>query len=882
MLTVSGLSKSYGKQVLFEDVSFQVAPGERVGLVGRNGHGKTTLFRILLGEESADGGTIAVPSGYRIGHLAQRLEFLRPTVLEEAASALPRREDGTDETYKAKAVLAGLGFDEADLGRAPAGLSGGFQVRLNLARVLVSTPDLLLLDEPTNYLDIVSIRWLRRFLCAWKGALILVTHDRDFMDSVTTHTMAIHRCRVRKLAGGTEKLYAQILQEETIHEQTRLNDERRRKEAEAFINRLRAQAAKAKAVQSRIKLLARHERLEKLAEIRDLDFRFAEAPFAGKWMLEARGLSFRYDPARPLIEGFSLSVARGDRIAVVGPNGKGKTTLLRLLAGELSPASGAVKTSANVKIGYFGQTNVDRLQPAFSIEEEVRQGNPSLTRTQVRNLCGAMMFGGDAAEKRVSVLSGGERSRVLLAKILASPVNLLLLDEPTNHLDLEAVQWLEETLRKYRGTVLVISHDRYFMNAVCDSMAELSMRRLTQYEGNYDQFAVKRQADLERQLKEYKLRQAEIARQQAIIQRYRMYNREKSIRAAESREKRLEKIERLDRPASEQRVRFSFEARRRTGEDVLKAKGLSKAFEGRALFRDFHLHLRAGDRVALIGPNGVGKTTLLNILARRLAPDSGTVEYGANVDLGYYEQHQSGLDPEKDVLNELWDAFPRLELDRVRSVLALFLLTGDDVYQKISTLSGGEKGRVSLAKLMLKRDNLLLLDEPTNHLDMDSREVLEGALEDFDGTILAVSHDRYFINRIANRVIEMRPDGVSEYLGNYDDYLEKKRRADEAAGDETASGMTRTQMEKLKRRERLSRESKKALELRLKQQEKSVEDAEAEIARLEARMGEPELYQNPDEARQVAKRHSEAKAALEELLAEWEELYEAIGFQDAQ
>ncbi len=488
MLTVSGLSKSYGKQVLFEEVSFQVAPGERVGLVGRNGHGKTTLFRILLGEESADEGTIAVPSGYRIGHLAQRLEFPRPTVLEEAASALPRREDGTDETYRAKAVLAGLGFDEADLSRAPAELSGGFQVRLNLARVLVSAPDLLLLDEPTNYLDIVSIRWLRRFLCAWKGALVLITHDRDFMDSVTTHTMAIHRCRVRKLQGGTEKLYAQILQEETIHEQTRVNDDRKRKEAEAFINRFRAQATKAKAVQSRIKLLARHERLEKLAEIRDLDFRFNEASFVGKWMLEARGLSFRYDPARPLIERFSLAVARGDRVAVVGPNGKGKTTLLRLLVGELSPASGAVKPSMNVKIGYFGQTNVDRLNPAFSIEEEVRQGNPSLTRTQVRNLCGAMMFGGDAAEKRISVLSGGERSRVLLAKILASPVNLLLLDEPTNHLDQESVDAFLGALDAFEGAVVIVTHVERVLSALATRLVVFDGGKTELFEGGYADF----------------------------------------------------------------------------------------------------------------------------------------------------------------------------------------------------------------------------------------------------------------------------------------------------------------------------------------------------------------------------------------------------------
>jgi len=625
-----------------------------------------------------------------------------------------------------------------------------------------------------------------------------------------------------------------------------------------------------------------------------------------------------------VLKDINLTLPAGARMGLIGVNGSGKSTLFRLIAGGMEPDEGTVSLVRGTRVGMLTQeadieSNLTVKQELERVFEPVREMERRLRwlegeiadshedadavdrlsreyarltdrfeeaggyewPSRIQGVLAGLGFAKGREDQPAHILSGGEKTRLCLARLLLTQPDLLMLDEPTNHLDLEAVQWLEETLRKYRGTVLVISHDRYFMNAVCDSMAELSMRRLTQYEGNYDQFAVKRQADLERQLKEYKLRQAEIARQQAIIQRYRMYNREKSIRAAESREKRLEKIERLDRPASEQRVRFSFEARRRTGEDVLKAKGLSKAFEGRALFRDFHLHLRAGDRVALIGPNGVGKTTLLNILARRLAPDSGTVEYGANVDLGYYEQHQSGLDPEKDVLNELWDAFPRLELDRVRSVLALFLLTGDDVYQKIRTLSGGEKGRVSLAKLMLKRDNLLLLDEPTNHLDMDSREVLEGALEDFDGTILAVSHDRYFINRIANRVIEMRPDGVSEYLGNYDDYLEKKRRADEAAGDETASGMTRTQMEKLKRRERLSRESKKALELRLKQQEKSVEDAEAEIARLEARMGEPELYQNPDEARQVAKRHSEAKAQLDELLAEWEELYEAIGAQDA-
>ncbi|MCL1926765.1 MAG: ATP-binding cassette domain-containing protein [Syntrophorhabdaceae bacterium] len=488
MLTVSSLSKSYGSQVLFEDASFIVAPGERVGLVGRNGHGKTTLFRILLEEEAADGGTITTSSGYRIGHLAQRLEFKGRSVLAEAVSSIRTAEDGTDESYKAKAILAGLGFDEADLVRHPAELSGGFQVRLNLARVLVSEPDLLLLDEPTNYLDIVSIRWLRRFLCAWKGSMMLITHDRDFMDSVTTHTMAIHRCRIRKLLGGTEKLYDQILQEEMIHEQTRLNDERKRKEADAFISRFRAQATRAKAVQSRIKLLARRERLEELREIKDLDFRFNEAAFHGKWMMEAGGLSFSFDPACPLIDRFSLSVGRGDRVAVVGPNGKGKTTLLRLLAGELSPRAGQVKLGLHTKIGYFGQTNVDRLRPELSIEEEVRSTNPSLTRTQVRNLCGAMMFGGEMAEKRISVLSGGERSRVLLAKILALPVNLLLLDEPTNHLDQESVDAFLEALNAFDGAVVIVTHVERVLSSLATRLVVFDGGKAEPFEGGYGDF----------------------------------------------------------------------------------------------------------------------------------------------------------------------------------------------------------------------------------------------------------------------------------------------------------------------------------------------------------------------------------------------------------
>ena len=622
---------------------------------------------------------------------------------------------------------------------------------------------------------------------------------------------------------------------------------------------------------------------------------------------------------KSVLKDISLTLQQGARMGLIGVNGSGKSTLFRLIAGQMEPDEGTISLMRGTRVGMLTQeadiqsdlTVREELSRVFepvremerrlrALEEEMAQKHADeaeldrLSReyarltdrfedaggyewpSRIQGVLAGLGFAKGREDQPASVLSGGEKTRLCLARLLLTQPDLLMLDEPTNHLDLASIQWLEDTLKKYRGTVLIISHDRYFMNSVCDCMAEISMRRLVQYEGNYDQFTVKRQADIERQIREYKLQQAEIARQQAIIQRYRMYNREKSIRAAESREKRLEKMERLERPVDEQHVRFSFEARRRSGDDVLKVHGLAKGFEGRRLFENFDLHLRAGDRVAIIGPNGVGKSTLLNIIARKLKADAGEVEFGANVDLGYYEQHQTGLDPEKDVLNELWDAFPRLDLDRVRSVLALFLFTGDDVYKKISMLSGGEKGRVSLCKLMLKRDNLLLLDEPTNHLDMDSREVLEGALEDFDGTILTVSHDRYFINRVADRIIEMRPDGVKEYLGNYDDYLEKKRREEAGLEDAAASGMTKTQLDKQRRKERLLREGKKALEKQLEAAEARIADAEKEIQDLETRMADPELYQRPDEARETARRHAELQAGMDALYEEWEALSEAV------
>ena len=617
-----------------------------------------------------------------------------------------------------------------------------------------------------------------------------------------------------------------------------------------------------------------------------------------------------------VLKDVNLSLQVGQRMGIVGVNGSGKSTLFRLISGEMEPDSGTVSMIRGTQVGVLTQhadigsdlTVVQELERVFEpvqeMERKLRRLEAEIADkhedpaemerlshdysrlmdrfeaaggyewpSRIQGVLAGLGFAKERQHQPSRLLSGGEKTRLCLARILLMQPDLLMLDEPTNHLDLASTQWLEDTLRKYKGTVMVISHDRYFLNAVCDCMAEISMHRLTQYNGNYDQFSVQRQANLERQMKEFKMQQAEIARQQAIIERYRMYNREKSIKAAESREKKLEKMELIEKPVSEAKVRFSFETRRRTGDDVLIAKDLSKNFDGRTLFRNFDLHLRAGDRVAIIGPNGVGKTTLLNILTNRLKGDSGEVLYGSNVDMGYYDQQQADLHSEKDVLHELWDDFPRMHPGDVRSILALFLLTGDDVFQPISTLSGGEKGRVALAKLMLRKDNFLILDEPTNHLDMDSREVLEGALDDFDGTLLTVSHDRYFINRVATRVIEMTADGVTEYIGNYDDYLDKKRRmAEEELAP--APGVTKTQLDKEKRKQRLARESKKALKQRVQQLEKMIADTEEAIADLEARLSDPETYRDPEIGRAVAEEHDAKQQLLLDLMDEWSEAAE--------
>ena len=613
-----------------------------------------------------------------------------------------------------------------------------------------------------------------------------------------------------------------------------------------------------------------------------------------------------------VLKGVSFTLQEQDRMGLVGVNGCGKSTLMKIIAGEESADSGSVNIQKGLRIGYLaqqgelsGQETVREVlesvfEPLVRMEEEMRSLEQEMAehgadaemlrrlggrydaltreferqngygwRSQVTGVLKGLKLW-DMRDMETGLLSGGERTRLCLGRMLLSEPDLLLLDEPTNHLDLKSIAWLEEYLNSYRGAVLVISHDRYFLDHVCGRMAELILGTAETYTGNYTQYTEKRAEVYETRMKAWELQQKEIARQEAVIAMYRRFNREKSLRLARSREKRLEKIERLEKPQEEDTVQFRFDTRRRTGEDVLQAEGLEKSYGERILFRDVKMHIRAGDRIALIGDNGTGKTTLLRCLTGEEKPDHGSIRWGTGVDIGYYDQHQAGLNEQKTVLDEVWDRFPRMEQYEVRGALGMFLFTGDDVFAPVHTLSGGEKGRVALTELMLRKDNVLLLDEPTNHLDMDSREVLEEALADYPGTILAVSHDRYFINRFAEKVFVLEEEGIREYLGNYDSYFAKISRDAEPDGE--TAGMTRTALDKEKKRSREEQQRLKERKERLKQAEEAVAKAEREAGELEKALADPDTYRDPEAAAEKTRQYHLLKEEINRLYGEWEAL----------
>ncbi|MBE3102014.1 MAG: ABC-F family ATP-binding cassette domain-containing protein, partial [Firmicutes bacterium] len=589
-----------------------------------------------------------------------------------------------------------------------------------------------------------------------------------------------------------------------------------------------------------------------------------------------------------ILDELTFSVAKGARMGIVGANGAGKTTLFKLITGTMPFDSGNIYKAKDLSIGYLEQNeSVDSAKTVWEelltvysstleMEKKIRSLEHDISlhtntddpayieltdeytalmdafverdgyiyESLMRGVLIGLGFTNLEFDQPIWQLSGGQKTRVALSKLLLRKPDLLLLDEPTNHLDLDAAQWLEGFLKDYSGTIVTISHDRYFLDRLSNCILDIENHKCMLFQGNYTDYYMKKQQLIESQEKDFLLQQKEVERQEAIIRRYRSFNREKSIKAAESRQKALDKIVLVDKPVFIEDIRMSFNAKRHSGNDVLKVNELSMSFEENSLFENISFSLEKGDRVGIIGANGTGKTTLFNLLLERMQAISGEIKYGTGVDIGYYDQEQSSLTPENTAIDELWNSFPQLTQTQIRNTLALFLFRGDDVYKNINKLSGGERGRVMLAKLMLAENNFLLLDEPTNHLDMASKEILEASLEDYSGTILVISHDRYFLNKIANRILLLEDKRITEYLGNYDDYIERKKNQTllNILNAEVPVEKTKTSLKEERKKERDEKQKKKVFSQLLSTTEDNIKSLEERAKQLEKDLCDPKLY----------------------------------------
>lgn len=616
-----------------------------------------------------------------------------------------------------------------------------------------------------------------------------------------------------------------------------------------------------------------------------------------------------------ILEDISFTVNIGDKIGLIGKNGTGKSTLFKILTRQMPYDEGNIYISKNLNIGYLKQnlnfndekTIFDECLTVFediinmekkirSIENEISKftnhessefkslmnlysklldefndRNGYGYKSEIRGVLKGLGFEEEDFEKQILKLSGGQKSRLNIAKLLLQKPNILLLDEPTNHLDIEAINWLEGFLKNYPGTILIISHDRYFLDQIVNKVFEIENKTLIQFEGSYTKYVDYKKSLYDQQMKKYLQQQNEIAKQEEMIRRFKQHGTEKLANRAKSREKRLEKIDIMDKPViNNKKTRIKLESKIKSGREVLKANNLSKSYENNHLFSNISFDIYRGERVALIGPNGIGKTTLFKMLLNKLDYDSGDITVGHNVFMGYYDQEQENLDDKNNLIDEICNENPKISIPEARNLLGGFLFIGDDVFKEVRTLSGGEKSRLSLLKLMLSKSNFILLDEPTNHLDLPSKEVLEDALLSYDGTIFTISHDRYFLNKISTKILEISRDGINEYLGNYDYYIEKKNELENPHDEETENVLTKTQIKEQKRRKKMEEAQRKKEKQLIKNLEEEINNLEERSNELELLMCDEDIYANPDKSQKIHEEYELIKVELKKLYAEWE------------
>ncbi|MFS0674418.1 ABC-F family ATP-binding cassette domain-containing protein [Ornithinibacillus sp. 179-J 7C1 HS] len=623
--------------------------------------------------------------------------------------------------------------------------------------------------------------------------------------------------------------------------------------------------------------------------------------------------------AEEILANIKIEIKDKDRIAIVGRNGAGKSTLLKIMAGEMTYDTGELIKPKDLTIGYLSQhtglestntiwnemlevfqdliqqekklrsleakmADVHQLDPPEAqkllaeydrLQQDFETNGGYSYESEIKAVLAGLNFLDFDDQTPINELSGGQKTRLALGKLLLKKPNLLILDEPTNHLDIETLSWLEKYLTGYPGAVVIVSHDRYFLDKTVSIVYEISRHRTKKYHGSYSDFLHQKALNFEQEMKEFEKQQTEIKKMEDFIQRNLV--RASTTKRAQSRRKQLEKMDRIDRPlGDESSASITFEITKRTGNDVLKIKDLAFRYdeEGEPIFKDVDFDVSRGESIALVGPNGVGKTTLLKNILGKLSPSDGQIQIGTNVQIGYYDQEQANLSSHKTVLNELWDEYPHVNEKDIRTVLGNFLFSGDDVLKPVQSLSGGEKARLALAKLRMQKANLLILDEPTNHLDIDSKEVLEAALIDFPGTIVFVSHDRYFINKIADKVVEMQRDGATVYLGDYDYYVEKKLEEEELERLQAEKEKPKeTNDKKLSFKEVKKRQSEeRKRERQIAKLEEDIEALEEQLASLEEEMTKPEVYENHEKALEFTTKTNEVKHEIEKLMEEWTRL----------
>lgn len=619
-----------------------------------------------------------------------------------------------------------------------------------------------------------------------------------------------------------------------------------------------------------------------------------------------------------IIKDANFLVNEHEKVAIVGVNGAGKTTLLKILTGEERADSGNVILAKDAKLGYLRQINnvdstlsiIDELYTVIEhilnmekrmleMQEQMQHlsgeelealysSYTALThsyelmdgyaaKSKVIGILKGLGFDENDFERKINTLSGGQKTRVFLAKLLLEEPDIILLDEPTNHLDLRSIEWLESYLLNYKGAVIIVSHDRYFLDKIVSKVIDIENAEVQMYSGNYSDFSAKKQMLLDAKMKEYLNQQQEIKHQEAVITKLKQFNREKSIKRAESRQKQLEKIDRVEAPVTHiENMKLSLDISKESGKDVLTVHDLSKSFDEKHLFSNINFEIKRGERVAIIGDNGTGKTTLLKIINGLLSPDTGEVIYGSNVSIAYYDQEHQVLHMDKTLFDEISDTYPEMNNTQIRNILAAFLFTGEDVFKKIGDLSGGERGRVSLVKLMLSKANFLLLDEPTNHLDILSKDVLESALNSFPGTICYVSHDRYFINKTATRILDLTGNRLLNYIGNYDYYIEKREAVEGAANlsenniEEKPAEVSDSKQEWIENKN--AQAQKKKITNALNKCEKEIEKIEEKLGLIDEEFANPEISSNVGKLMELQKEKTALEEKLEKLMNEWEEL----------